>query len=88
MEREVREFEKAGFDIERAEEALLDSHFYDIGAIVFFLKIIEWQIPDFTPERYHERLLAIHRHIKETGAFRAKAHRFLIQARAGKRAGQ
>ena len=81
LENVVKEVHKVGLQIERAEEALLDSHFYDIGAIVFFLKIIEWQIPDFTPEQYHKRLLAMHQHIKETGAFRAKAHRFLIQAR-------
>ena len=67
--------------IERVEEALLASHFYDIGAVLFFLKIIEWQIPEFTPQRYRERLLAMHRHISEFGAFEAKAQRFLIQAR-------
>ena len=81
LEHEVKELQNAGLQIETAEEALLDSHFYDIGAVVFFLKIIEWQIPDFSVERYHERLRAMHRHIKETGSFRAKAHRFLIQAR-------
>lgn len=81
MEREITEFQSAGFQIERAEEAFLDSHFYDIGAVVFFLKIIEWQIPDFSPDRYRKRLLAMHQHIQETGAFRAKAHRFLIQAK-------
>jgi SAM-dependent methyltransferase len=80
LEQEVAQFEEAGFHIERAEEALLASHFYDIGAVVFFLKIIEWQIPDFTPQKYHDRLLAMH-HLKEdAGAFRARGHRFLIQA--------
>lgn len=63
------------------EEDLPDSHSNDIGAIVFFLKIIECQIPDFTPRSYHDRLLTMHRHIKEHGAFKAKAHRYLIQAR-------
>ncbi|MFN2143287.1 MAG: class I SAM-dependent methyltransferase [Candidatus Promineifilaceae bacterium] len=81
LEDEIKAFRQAGFHVERAEEALLDSIFYDIGAVVFYLKIIEWQIPDFSPERYHERLLAMHRHIEETGAFKAKAHRFLLQAR-------
>ncbi len=81
LESEVKAFRQAGFQIERAEEALLGTDFYDIGAVVFFLKIIEWQIPDFTPERYHDRLFAMHRHIQETGAFRARAHRFLLQVR-------
>ena len=81
LENEINAFRQAGFQIERAEEALLDSIFYDIGAIVFYLKIIEWQIPDFSPERYHEQLLAMHRYIEATGAFNAKAHRFLLQVR-------
>jgi SAM-dependent methyltransferase len=81
LEREVKEFQGAGFRIERTHEAFLNSYFYDIGAVVFFLKVIEWQIPDFSPDRYRERLLAMHQHIQETGAFRAKAHRFLIQVK-------
>jgi len=81
LENEIKEFQNTGLLIERAEEALLDSHFYDIGAVLFFLKIIEWQIPEFTPQRYHEPLLLMHRHIEEHGAFRTKAHSHLIQAR-------
>ena len=70
----------ANFD-QIVEKAFLDSHFYDIGTVVFFLKIIEWQIPDFSPDRYRKRLLAMRQHIQEPGAFRARAHRFLIKAK-------
>jgi hypothetical protein len=53
---EVDEIERAGFEIVRSEEEFLDSIFYDIGAVVFFLSIIEWQIPGFSVQRYRERL--------------------------------
>jgi SAM-dependent methyltransferase len=79
LENEIRQLEEAGFQILRAEEAFLDSIFDDIGAVVFFLKIIGWQIPDFSIEKYRDRLLAMNEQIKDQGPFHAKAHRFLIK---------
>jgi SAM-dependent methyltransferase len=73
--------ERAGFEIERAEEAFPESRFLDIGAVVFYLKIIQWQISDFSVERYHDALLALHERIEREGSFVAKDHRFLIVAR-------
>lgn len=78
---EVDEIRRAGFEIVRSEEALLDSIFYDIGAVVFFLRVIEWQIPGFSVPRYRERLYAMHELIEAEGAFHAKAHRYLVEAK-------
>ena len=47
----------------RPEEAQPITEFYDIGAIVFFLKIIAWQIPDFSAGKYRDPLAALHQHI-------------------------
>lgn len=80
LEKKLRHLEQAGFRILRAEEEFLDSIFDDIGVVVFYLKIISWQIPDFSVEKYHKRLLTLHDTIEEQGAFRSKAHRFLIEA--------
>ena len=81
LENEIQQLEQAGFQILRAEEEFLDSIFDDIGVVVFYLKIISWQIPDFSIEKYRERLLAMHEHIEDQGAFVSKAHRFLIEAK-------
>jgi len=72
--------EEAGLRIRRSEEQLLDSKFYDIGAVVYYLKVIAWQIPDFSVEGYREHLEAMYRLIERQGAFFATAHRFLIEA--------
>jgi SAM-dependent methyltransferase len=72
--------EEAGLRIVRCQEQLLSSVFYAIGAVVYYLKVIEWQIPDFSTEAYRERLEAMHRLIERQGAFFATAHRFLIEA--------
>lgn len=80
MDRAMYWLEQAGFDIVSAREAFPDCAFYDIGAVVFYLKIIEWQIPDFELERYRDRLWAMHQLIQTEGAFVAKNHRFIIEA--------
>jgi SAM-dependent methyltransferase len=71
---------EAGLRIVRCQEQLLSSIFHDIGAVVYYLKVIAWQIPDFSIGAYRERLEAMHRLIKRQGAFFATAHRFLIEA--------
>jgi hypothetical protein len=51
--------------------------FFDIGAVVYFLRKVIWTVPDFSVERYRDRLLAM----DEQMPFVSHAHRFLIEAR-------
>jgi hypothetical protein len=80
LEQELTAVEEAGFRLLRFEEQLLDSIFYDIGAVIYYLKVIEWQIPHFSIDTYYDRLEAMHKLIERQGAFYATAHRFLIEA--------
>ena len=41
-------------------------HFYDVGAIAYYLKAVASEIPDFTVDRYAEPLLALHPQIERT----------------------
>ena len=54
--------------------------FFDVGAIVYFLRLVVWTVPDFDVERYHKQLLALHEQIQREGSFVSHAHRFLIEA--------
>ena len=54
--------------------------FYDIGAILYFLKAVPWQVPDFSIERYFDRLLAMRARMQAHGHIDVHAHRFLIVA--------
>jgi SAM-dependent methyltransferase len=76
-----QEFEAAGFLIFDLREEFPETVYRDIGAVVFYLKVISWQVPDFTVEKYYDRLAAIHNTIEEDGAFRSRSHRILLQAR-------
>jgi SAM-dependent methyltransferase len=54
--------------------------FHDVGALVFQLRQVSWQVPGFTVDRYEDALRRIDRRIRRQGEFTVHAHRFLIQA--------
>jgi SAM-dependent methyltransferase len=70
-----------GLDVVRAEKATLKTTFKDIGAVVYYLKVITWQVVGFTPEAFHERLAELNNIIERQGEFISFAHRFLVIAR-------
>ncbi|WP_101787483.1 class I SAM-dependent methyltransferase [Nonomuraea indica] len=69
-----------GFDVVDAQEEMIPYVFHDIGAVVFHLRTVPWQIRDFDPERYGRPLRSLHERIRSAGAFTARNHRFLIEA--------
>ncbi len=79
LKQEAPRLEKVGFQIMMQKEEFLETVFYDIGALVYYLKIISWQIPDFTVAKYRNQLEALHQLIRTEGNFRAKNHRFYIE---------
>lgn len=74
-------FEKAGFEILMENEARKPIAFFDVGALVWFAKIIEWEFVDFSVERCFERLLEAQRLIEQEGCIKGNIHRYLIVAR-------
>jgi len=55
--------------------------FYDVSAVVFFLSAISWQVPNFSVDKYFERLKVIDNEIKENGYIEFRQHRFFVIAR-------
>lgn len=74
-------FERAGFQILKAEEAFRPIKFYDVGAFVWFAHIIEWEFPDFSVDKCFEQLLKMQEKIEETGKVEGTIHRYLIVAK-------
>ncbi|HTU74463.1 MAG TPA: class I SAM-dependent methyltransferase [Trebonia sp.] len=73
--------EAAGLEVTGLRTAELRMEFLDVGAMVYFLRKVIWFVPDFTVERYRDRLRALHERIGADGAFVAYSRRFLIEAR-------
>ena len=77
-------FEKSGFEIIKAKEAFRPIRFYDVGAFVWFARIIEWEFPGFSVDKCFEGLLEMQEIIDEQGVIEGTIHRYLIVARAVK----
>ncbi|MFW9906066.1 MAG: class I SAM-dependent methyltransferase [Candidatus Thorarchaeota archaeon] len=73
------------FEILNGKEALINEYFRDIGAVVFYLRIISWQIPNFNIDENINKFKELHSIIERDGHFSTHGHRFLIIARKNKR---
>lgn len=70
----------AGLDVVDVREATLRAVFFDITAVVVFLRKVVWTVPHFTVDRYRVPLAELHERIGTEGHFVAHAQRFLIEA--------
>ncbi|HZU16008.1 MAG TPA: methyltransferase domain-containing protein [Candidatus Dormibacteraeota bacterium] len=73
--------EGAGLRVVDLRSERLRTVFYDIGAVVYFLRLVIWIVPGFSVEVHRARLLSLHEEISRRGSFVAHASRFLIEAR-------
>lgn len=80
-QRAVSQLQAAGLQVVNVREDFPALDFFDIGAVVYYLKVIAWQIADFSVERYHQKLLALHHHIQQSGALNVAGHYFFIEAK-------
>ncbi|SPM37047.1 methyltransferase type 11, partial [Mycobacterium rhizamassiliense] len=59
----------------------LRQEYFDIGAVVYFLRKVIWTVPDFTVARFGDRLRELHERIEADGPFVAHSTRVLVEAR-------
>lgn len=75
-----KHFENAGFHIIKAEEAYRPILFFDVGAFVWFARVIEWEFPGFSVDRCLDKLLKMQEMIAQNGRIEGTIHRYLIVA--------
>lgn len=73
--------EKAGLTVLDLTTARCRMEFFDIGAVVWILRKCVWWVPDFSVERYHDKLAELDAGIRTEGPFVAHSTRHLIEAR-------
>ncbi|WP_040815795.1 class I SAM-dependent methyltransferase [Nocardia concava] len=76
-----REAEAAGLQVVDLRFEQLRTEFFDIGAVIYFLRKVIWMVPGFTVVEYRDRLRRLHEQIEADGPFVATTTRFLIEAR-------
>ncbi|MGW4486800.1 class I SAM-dependent methyltransferase [Amycolatopsis sp. NPDC004368] len=70
----------AGLEVTDLRSESLRTEFFDIGAVVYFLRKVIWLVPGFTVDAYLPQLHTLHEQLKD-GPFIATTTRFLIEAR-------
>ncbi|MFI6482893.1 class I SAM-dependent methyltransferase [Nonomuraea sp. NPDC050663] len=76
----VRDAELAGLSVVDLRYEELRTEFFDIGAVIYFLRKVIWMVPGFTVERHLDRLRELDARIRAEGPFVATTTRFLIEA--------
>jgi len=77
----VRRFREAGFTVEEAGECFRPIRFYDVGALVWFARIISWEFPSFSVDTHLEGLEKAKEILDTAGCIEGRAHRFFLVAR-------
>ncbi|HWD00891.1 MAG TPA: methyltransferase domain-containing protein [Amycolatopsis sp.] len=71
--------ERAGLTVTDLRFEKLRTEFFDIGAVIYFLRKVIWMVPGFTVSAYLPQLRALHDQLRR-GPFVATTTRFLIEA--------
>ncbi|MCL2402601.1 MAG: class I SAM-dependent methyltransferase [Oscillospiraceae bacterium] len=70
--------ESAGFAVIQSGEHFQMVRFLDVGAAVYCAKIIEWEFPGFSVERFFDALLNLQNILEKQGYIEACWHRFFL----------
>ncbi|QFT87506.1 Methyltransferase domain protein [Bacillus sp. THAF10] len=69
-----------GFKLLLSKKEYPSQRFYDVGALIYYLKAIPWQIENFQVEDYIDQLYKIHCYIEKEGYLDIRQNRFILQA--------
>lgn len=73
-------FLDSGFSVIETDEAFRPIKFWDVGALVWFARIIEWEFPNFNVEDCLDHLYYAQEILEQKGVIEGKIHRFLLAA--------
>lgn len=77
---ERRAAEDAGLVVKMMEIERPRTVFFDIGAVVYFLRLVPWIVPGFSVAKYRDALRDLHDVIQLDGCFETPASRVLVDA--------
>lgn len=80
-ERYVPRLRAAGLEIVNVQEWQGKLRFIDVGAIVYYLKCVPWEVPDFSVATHQAGLFALQERLEETGDLSFFASYYTIEAR-------
>ena len=78
---QTERFKNTGFEITEQNESSYTIRFLDVGALVWFAKIIEWEFIGFSVDTCKQQLFEAQAILSEEGFIEGKAHRFYFVAK-------
>ena len=76
-----KDFKENGFEIISSGECYKSIRFFDVGALVWFARIIEWEFVGFSVDACGDALAKAHEICVKNGFVEGKAHRFFLVAK-------
>lgn len=80
LNKALQEIEKMNLKVIKQGEYLPKTYFYDIGALVYYAKIIEWEFPNFSVDRCFDELVELQEKLEDQGFIETLEHRFYLVA--------
>jgi SAM-dependent methyltransferase len=71
----------AGLEIVQCRNERCALEFFDVGAMIYFLRKVLWTVPNFAVDDHLDRLQAMHAEIQRDGAFHSSMSRTLFEVR-------
>ncbi len=81
IEKYLNIMEELKLTVEKVEEYFPQIKFFDIGALVYFAKIIPWEFPNFTVESCFDNLCKLQDELESDGYVEGTEHRFILVVR-------
>ena len=76
----VRQLRDAGFDIVRTDVATTPISFYDLAAVIYYLRMVPWAVDGFDPMKDRAHLVRIAEGIEANGELAVGGSTMLVEA--------
>ena len=81
LENELVKFKKAGFTVNFCDQAYVTDRYFDVGALVWYAKILPWEFGNFSVESCLPQLDALDVLCEKQGYIPSVQHRFMLIVR-------
>ena len=81
LENELLRFKNAGFTVNFCDQAYVTDHYLDVGALVWYAKVLPWEFGNFTVESCLPQLDALDALCEKQGYIPSVQHRFMLIVR-------
>ncbi len=80
LDKALKDSKDVGLKVIQKAEYFPKAYFYDVGALVFYAKIIQWEFPGFSVDACFDKLVQIQESLEKQGYIETLEHRYFFIA--------